>query len=72
MVKYLNKFDVSITEHLKSNRDKAIKKILDLLDMSALNDFQKKKLRKAILEEINGYYDEVCKVLTYIQENNGR
>lgn len=69
MSEFQEDINVSITEYLQNERDGAIKKILDLLDISSISDFHKKKVRQVILDELNGFYHASCKVLTYVQEH---
>lgn len=68
---FIENMEISITEHLQTHRNKSIKKILDMLDMSDINREDKRKVRSVILEEINDFYYETCRVLTWIQEQNG-
>jgi len=69
MSKFKEEITISITEHLQSERDKAIKKILDIVDVCHIEAKEKKKIRQVTLEEINNIYSSVCRVLTYIQED---
>jgi len=62
---------VNLTSYLQNNRDKSIKKILDMLDMSDISPDHKQKIRKTILDEINDFYLVSCRTLTYFQEKNG-
>jgi len=68
MNKYKEDMVVNITEHLNSERDGAIKKVLDILDMSDISPEHKVKVRRTILEAINNFHLASCRVLTYIQE----
>jgi len=68
MTDFIDKINISITEYLQQERDSGIKKILDLLDLSDVEPRHKEKIRKSVLDVINGYYMASCRVLTYIQE----
>lgn len=59
----------SITDSLGLFRNKSIRNILNIVEVSDLPDMSKKKIREIVLDEINGYYNYTIKVLTYIQEN---
>lgn len=67
-MKFKEDMNISITEYLRTSRDHTIKKILDLLDMSDISQGPKKRVRKAVLEEVNSFYATTCRVLTCIQE----
>ena len=69
MREFKEEIEINLTEYLQNERDGAIKKILDMLDISSISDFHKRKMRQAILDEINGFYQASCRALTYIQEN---
>ena len=62
---------INLTSYLQNNRDRSIKKILDMLDMSDISPEHKQKIRKVILDEINDFYLSACRALTYFQEKNG-
>lgn len=68
MTQYKENMDISITEYLQNNRDSAIKKILNMLDMSEIRSDQKKRIRKVVLEEVNSFYLASCRVLSFVQE----
>jgi len=63
---------VSITKHLQNERDGALKRVLDLLDIIPMSPQEKRKLRKVILDEINNLYSVTCRVLTYVQEQDAK
>lgn len=65
---FKNKMDVDITEYLKTNKNTAIKKILDALDLLDMDNKNKKNIRSVILDEINTFYNNTCRVLTFLQE----
>ena len=68
---FIEDIQINITSYLQSRRDNAIRSILDILDMSDIDIEHKKKLRKVVLDELNEQYTAACRVLTYIQEQNG-
>lgn len=59
---------INITDYLEKNKNTSIKKILDILDMTNIDDKGKKKLRQVILDEFNNNHIIFCKVLSFIQE----
>lgn len=62
----------SITDSLAIFRNKSIRNILNIVEVSELSDSAKKKIREIVLDEINGYYNYTIKVLTYIQEDGAK
>lgn len=67
---YKEKYTVNITEHLNKQKNYLIKQILDLLDMSDINENQKKKIRQVVLDGMNDYHNLVYKIFSFIQEND--
>ena len=59
---------INLTDYLTKNKNNSIKKILDILDMTNIDDKGKKKLRQVILDELNENHIVFCKVLAFIQE----
>lgn len=59
---------INITEYLQKTRDTSIKKALDLLDMSDIDDNDKKRVRQSILDGFNDLYNACCITLTYVQD----
>jgi hypothetical protein len=57
---------ISITEYLQTQKNDSIKNILNSLESSGNPD----KVRKVVLDELNRFYLNACKALTYIQEHN--
>lgn len=71
-MKYEEDLTIPITEYLQEKRNAGIRNILNILDMSHIDAKDKKKVRSAVLDEMNQYYIDVCKVLTCIQEKNAK
>jgi len=67
-INYIENIPVSLTKHLQDKKKNVIKRILDLLDSSDINLDDKKRIRKVVLDEVNEFYLDVCRVLTVIQE----
>lgn len=67
-MKYKDEIETSISTTLKERRDGAIKNILNIIDISNMSDYHKKQIRKVVMEELNGYYLLVGRILNYIQE----
>lgn len=66
--KFQNKMNVNITEYLKDNKNSAIKKILDTLDILDIDNKKKVNIRGVVLDEVNNFYNNICRVLTWLQE----
>lgn len=67
-MKFIEEMPVNITDYLVFKRDAAIKHIMSLLDMSDISGEHRVKVRKAVLEELNEFYNASLKVLVFIQE----
>ena len=61
MAQFKNDMVMSITEYVQKNRDSAIKNILTLVDVSDLPHVERKRIRKAVLDEINNLYTVFCR-----------
>jgi hypothetical protein len=58
----------SITSTLASNRNKSISNIMNIIEALDLPVNAKKKVRSVVLDELNGFYTQAIKILTYVQE----
>lgn len=68
-MRYKEDMTIGITEYLQTNKNQAIKRVLNALDMSDIDRGDKQKVRKAVLDSFNEVYLSTCKVLTYVQED---
>ena len=69
MPKYIDNMVLSVTDDLISRRNRAIRSIMNIVEVSELNDISKKKIREVVLDEINAYHLNTIKILTLVQEN---
>jgi hypothetical protein len=72
MTEFKEEIPINITEYLQRKMNDSIKNILSLLDSSDISIKHKKIVRKEVLNSLNDFYIASCRVLTYIQEQEGK